>query len=107
MHKNKFLLLFTPVNDYSSPIHYKKYGYINKNSIDLVSVIIEFVKKEIISKYIDAILCKLEDNNILTTLLVLNSKQKLINDDLQETIKDMISQYIEKIDLQNNDYKPK
>ena len=30
MHKNKFLLLFTPVNDYSSPIHYKKYGYINK-----------------------------------------------------------------------------
>ena len=84
-----------------------QYGYINKNSIDLVSVIIEFVKKEIISKYIDAILCKLEDNNILTTLLVLNSKQKLINDDLQETIKDMISQYIEKIDLQNNDYKPK
>ena len=30
MNKNKFLLLFTPVNDYSSPIHYKKYGYINK-----------------------------------------------------------------------------
>ena len=30
MYKNKFLLLFTPVNDYSSPIHYEKYGYINK-----------------------------------------------------------------------------
>lgn len=84
-----------------------QYGYINKDSIDLVSVIIDFVKKEIISKYIDTILCKLEDNNILTTLLVLNSKQKLINDDLQETIKDMISLYIEKIDIKNNNYKPK
>jgi len=82
-------------------------GYINKNTIDLISVIIDFVKKEIISKYIDKILCNLENNNILTTLLVLNNNKKLINDELQETVKEMVIQYIEKIDIEANDYKPK
>ena len=82
-------------------------GYINKNTIDLISVIIDFVKKEIISKYIDKILCNLESNNILTTLLVLNNNKELINDELQETVKEMVIQYIEKIDFENNDYKPK
>ena len=82
-------------------------GYINKNTIDLISVIIDFVKKEIISKYIDKILCNLESNNILTTLLVLNNNKDLINDELQGTVKEMVIQYIDKIDIEKNDYKPK
>ena len=82
-------------------------GYINKDTIDLIDVIKDFVKKEIISKYINIILCKLEDKNILTSLLVLNNNNKLINEDFQETIKEMIIQYIEKIDIEKNEYKPK
>ena len=30
MHKNNFLLLLIPLNDYNSLIHYQKYFYINK-----------------------------------------------------------------------------
>ena len=92
-------------NDIIEKIYQK--GYIDKNTIDLISVIIEFVKKEIISKYIDKILCDLEDNNILTTLLVLNNDKKLINDELQETVKEMVIEYINKIKIEKNDYKPK
>ena len=82
-------------------------GYINKNTIDLISVNIDFVKKEIISKYIYKILCDLETNNILTSLLVINNNKTLINDELQETVKEMVIQYIEKIDIEKNYYKPK
>ena len=92
-------------NDIIEKIYQK--GYIDKNTIDLISVIIEFVKKEIISKYIDKILCDLEDNNILTTLLVLNNDKKLINDELKETVKEMVIEYINKIKIEKNDYKPK
>ena len=82
-------------------------GYINKTTIDLISVIINFVKKEIISKYIYNMLCDLENNNILTTLIVLNDNKKLLNEDLQETIKEIVIGYIEKINIEKNDYKPK
>ncbi len=82
-------------------------GYIDKNTVDLISAIKEFIKKEIISKSIDTILCYLENNNILTSLLVLNNDKKLINDELQETIKEMIKQYLEKINMEVNNYKPK
>ena len=82
-------------------------GYINKNTVDLIDVIKDFVKNEIISKYINIILCKLEDKNILTSLLVLNNNNNLINGDFQETIKEMIIQYIEKIDIEDDKYKPK
>ena len=82
-------------------------GIINKTSVDLISVIVEFIKKEVISKHINTILCKLEDKNILTTLLVLNNDKKLINDDLQETVKEMVMLYIEKLDIEGNIYKPK
>ena len=90
-----------------------KCEYINKNNVDLIDVIKDFVKKEIISKYINIILCKLEDKNILTSLLVINNinkdknKNKLIDETFQETIKEMIIQYIEKIDFGEDRYKPK
>jgi len=82
-------------------------GYIDKNTVDLISTINEFVKKEIISKNINIILSYLEDNNVLTSLLVLNNDKKLINDELQETVKEMVMQYLEKINMEKNNYKPK
>ena len=80
---------------------------IDKDTVDLIEVIKDFVKKEIISKYINIILCKLEDKNILTTLLVLFNNKNLNNETLQETIKEMIIQYIEKINIKEDNYKPK
>ncbi len=84
-----------------------KSGKINRNTVDLISLIIEYVKKEIIYKYIDMILSKLEDNNILTTLLVLYNNKKLNNEEFQETVKNMIMKYIEKISIKEDTYKPK
>ena len=85
-----------------------KSKYINKDTVDLISIIIDYVKKEVISKNIKRILCKLEDNNILTTLLVLNSNKNLINDKLKETIGEMINQYIiDKINIEDDKYEPK
>ena len=84
-----------------------KRGYINKDTVDLITVIKEFVEKEVINKYINTILCKLEDNNILTTLLVLNNNKKVINDELQEIIKELIMKYIETINFEEDKYKPK
>ena len=84
-----------------------KRGYINKDTDDLITVIKEFVEKEIINKYINTILCKLENNNILTALLVLNNNKGVINDELQETVKELILKYIEKINFEEDNYKPK
>ena len=84
-----------------------KSKYINKDTIDLISTIIDFVKKEIISKYIYIILCQLEDNNILTSLLALNSNKNLINDDLNDSIIDMIKKYVDTIKIENYKYEPK
>ena len=82
-------------------------GYVDKNTVDLITVIKEYVKNEIISKYINIILCKLEGNNILTTLLVLNNNANLINDELKESVKDMIIQYIEQMNFKEENYRPK
>ena len=81
--------------------------YINNDTIDLITVIKDFVKKEIIFKYIYLILCKLEDNNILTSLLVLNSYKKMVNYELKETIIEMIKQYMNTIKIKDDKYEPK
>ena len=84
-----------------------KAQYINADTIDIITVIKDYVEKEIIFKYIYLILCKLEDNNILTSLLVLNSYTKLAkNDELKETIIKMIKQYINTIKIDYK-YEPK
>jgi len=81
-----------------------KSQYVNKSSIDIISVIIDFVRNEIILKYINIILCKLESNNILTTLLVLKSDQELIDD---EIVDEMNEKYLDSIKIEDNKYKPK
>jgi hypothetical protein len=45
-----------------------KEQYINKYTLDIVSLIIEYIKDNLYNKYLNIIFKKLEDNNILTTL---------------------------------------
>ena len=106
---DKIQLYFNEDHDILSNIFEKIYknNYINKNSIDLISVIKEFVLKEVIYKYINIILGKLEDNNILTSLLVLNNDKELINDELKENIIEIIREYITDIELEEEELKPK
>ena len=49
-----------------------KENYINKDKTDIISCIIAYIKENIFSKYLKFIFDVLEDNNFLTTLLVLN-----------------------------------
>ena len=91
----------------SNKIIENAFKLINKDTIDIISVIIDFIKKEIFSKYIKIILCKLEDNNIITSLLVIYNNKNLSNYDLNETLYEMIKQYINDMNLEENNSKPK
>ena len=52
-------------------------NYIGKNSLDIISCLLNYIKGEIIGKYIKYIFSALEDNNILTTLIeIQNNKDK-------------------------------
>ena len=46
-------------------------NYINKYTVDISSCLIEYIKDNIFNAYIKKVLIKLEDNNILTTLVEL------------------------------------
>ena len=46
-------------------------GYVNKYTVDIASCLIEYIKENIFNTYIKKVLLKLEDNNILTTLIEL------------------------------------
>lgn len=64
-------------------------SYINKNSIDIISVIFDYIKEKLISQYIMDIFYNLEDNNFFTSLLVLtNQKNEMLNEELIEEIKE-------------------
>ena len=62
---------------------------INKNSIDIISIILDYIREKLISQYIMDILENLEDNNFITSLLVLshkNKKDELLNPEIIEEI---------------------
>ena len=64
-------------------------SYINKNSIDIISVIFDYIKEKLISQYIMDIFNNLEDNNFFTSLLVLTyQKNELLNEEIVQEIKD-------------------
>ena len=46
-----------------------KMNYIDKNSIDIISCLLEYIKQQIFSKHLKYLFKVLEDNNILTTLI--------------------------------------
>ena len=80
-------------------------NYINKYSIDIITVLIEYIRDIIFSEYIINILNALEDNNILTSLLIINENEELLS---YEIIKEIKKEYLEKITInKNKKYLPK
>ena len=57
--------------------------YIGKNSLDIISCLLNYIKEEIFGKYLMYIFNALEDNNIFTTLIEFqNNKNKEIEDSI-------------------------
>ena len=84
-----------------------KNNFISKNSVDIISSLLNYIKEEIFGKYLKYIFLVLEDNNILTTLIeIQNNKNKEINEKiirkLIEDSLDLITYYDVK-----RDYNPK
>ena len=79
--------------------------FINKNSIDIISILIEYIRDEIFAQYINNILNILEDNNFLTSLLVIDNHKELLEYDIIREIKE---KYIKNIKFEKDKkYKPK
>ena len=62
--------------------------YINKNSIDIISILLEYIRDKIFDEYLLKIFNIIEDNNFLSTLLALNKQNNLINNTLIKEIKE-------------------
>jgi hypothetical protein len=81
-------------------------NYIGKNSLDIISCILNYIKEEIFGKYIKYIFMALEDNNILTTLIEIQNDK---NNEIDETIiKHLLESSLEILTYDDKrDYKPK
>ena len=80
--------------------------YINKNSVDIISIIKEYISEIIFENILMNILNVLEDNNFLTTLLISNTKNdKMLSEKVIKEIKANQLKYL-KID-ENKKYSPK
>ena len=65
-----------------------KTNYIGRNSIDIISSLLDYIKEKILSEYLEYIFEVLEDNNILTTLLeIKNNKDKSLDDNITDQLK--------------------
>ena len=93
-----------------------KENYMNKDKIDIISCILDYIKENIFSKYLKLIFEILEDNNFLTTLLVLNdigtcgleiNNTKALPDN-SKIISELETQFLKEIKVDNNkQYEPK
>ena len=93
-----------------------KENYMNKDKIDIISCILDYIKENIFAKYLKLIFEILEDNNFLTTLLVLNdigtcglekNDTKAIPDN-GKIISELETQFLKEIKVDNNkQYEPK
>ncbi len=92
-------------------------NYINKNSIDIISCILDYIKEKIFKKSLLYIFKVLEDNNFLTTLIEIskdrNTKLDKIdnsvrNDKNKIIIKELKAVFLKEIKIDKDDkYKPK
>ena len=69
-----------------------KNKYINKNSIDIISILLDYIRNKIFDEYLLKIFNIIEDNNFLNNLLSLNKHTNFLNDTLIIEIKE---KYIE------------
>ena len=85
--------------------------YINKDTIDIVSILLDYIKEKVFMKYLNFIFNALEDNNFLTTLLELNNDKTCILDknDVRntKTIKDFEDIFLKEIKIDDKKYEPK
>jgi len=87
-----------------------KENHINKNSIDIISCILDYIKENIFKEYLQYIFRVLEHNNFLTTLMEIstdrNSKldkddKSIKNDNNKIIIKELKSKFLEIIKVDN------
>jgi hypothetical protein len=77
-------------------------NYICKNSLDIISCTLNYIKEEIFGKYIKYIFAALEDNNILTTLIEIKiNKNNEIDDSI---IRQLIETSLERLTYDDNRY---
>ena len=82
-----------------------KMNYIGKNSIDIISSLLDYIKEQIFSKYLKHILEVLEDNNILTTLFEIKKNN---NNSLDEDIiVELRDNFLNKITMEKKNFVPK
>jgi len=93
-----------------------KENHINKNTIDIISCILDYIKENIFKKYLQYIFRVLEHNNILTTLMEISTDRynKLDKDDKsirnnsnKIIIKELKSKFLERIKVDDVKYKAK
>ena len=82
-----------------------KMNYINKNCIDIISCLLDYIKEQIFSRYLKHIFYVLEDNNFLTTLLEYNKNERNILD--ENIIEQLKGYYLEIITMDKGIYEPK
>ena len=79
-------------------------NYINKNSLDIISCLLDYIKEQIFGKYFKYIFKVLEDNNILTTLLeIKKNKDNILDERIVEQLKDY---FLNIVTMENIIYTP-
>ena len=90
--------------------------YVNKDKIDIISCILDYIKENVFEKYLRLIFEELEDNNFLSTLLEINEDRTCrldINDkgarpNNSKIIKELETKFLKEIKVDNNKiYEPK
>ena len=101
---------------YSLIIRMLQENYMNKKKIDIISSITDYIKENVLIKYLKYIFNALEDNNILTTLIELDKQKsiKLIKNDTSSIpnnsiiIKDIQTKFLKEIKYDDKKiYEPK
>ena len=83
----------------------KIFKNINKNSIDIISCLLDYIKEKIFSEYLAYIFKALEDNNFLTTLVEI--KKNNFDKIDREIINQMEDRLLIEINLTKKAYEPK
>ena len=86
--------------------------YMNKDKIDIVSILLDYIKENVFMKYLNFIFNVLEDNNFLTTLIELSDEKtcrlgKNKEDKNTKIIKNLETTFLKEIKVDNKKYEPK
>ena len=91
-------------------------NYVNKDKIDIISCILDYIKENVFAKYLNIIFNDLEDNNFFSTLLEINNdrtcrldiKDKSSIPNNNKIIKELETKFLKEIKVDNDKkYEPK